>query len=337
MKNNLIELVRQKTDEISFSGVVGFRSDGQSHQEAFGYRDRANKIENTTETRFGLASGTKGFTALGIATLISEGKLELDTTAHLILGTKIKNLHPDITIRQLLAHTSGIGDYYDEDEIGEKDDFILSIPVQDLVSPLDYIPLLEEKKQKFQPGTDSSYSNSGYIALAIVIEVIASIPYQEFVEKMVFAKANMEQSGFFRSDCLPDNTALGYVSKDDPLRTNIFNLPVLGGGDGGAYSTLADMSRFWECLKSFQTLPESTLESFLKAQNTVDDGWYGYGFWIDRKRDYIQLVGHDAGVSFYSSTSRTSEDGFTIISNTSSGAWTLARLIKQNTSDNSRG
>lgn len=329
MTDTSIRKIREKATDISFSGVVSLSHSGRNTQEAFGFRDRANKATNTIDTRFGLASGTKGFTALGIGALIDQGRIGLDTAARSVLGDRISNLHPEITIRQLLAHTSGIGDYYDEDEIGEKDDFVLSIPVQNLISPLDYIPLLEEKNQKFEPDEKSSYSNSGYIALAIIIEVVSKLSYQKFIEEHILSKACMNSSGFFRSDSLPGNTALGYVSEEEPLRTNLFHLPIHGGGDGGAYSTIADMSRFWKRLKAGEIVSDSIIESFLKPQNTVDKGWYGYGFWIDNKRDHIELVGHDAGVSFYSSTSRTAEDGFTVISNTSTGAWPLAKLIKE--------
>lgn len=329
MKNKLKEQIYQKAEETRFSGVVSLAAKEDLFQAAFGYRDRANKLPNTTKTRFGIASGTKGFTALGIAALIDEGKFGLDTFAYTIIGNRIKNLHKNITIRQLLAHTSGIGDYYDEDEIDDTNEFILAIPIQNLVSPLDYIPLLEEKAQKFAPGTDTSYSNSGYITLAIIIELVASMPYQKFIEDVVFSKAQMERSGFFRSDCLPANTALGYISEKDQLRTNIFNLPVLGGGDGGAYSTLEDMNRFWQQVKGAHILPDQSVAPFLKWQNMVGNQGYGYGFWIDDKLDHIKLVGHDAGVSFFSSTSLTRDEQVTIISNTSTGVWPIANIIKE--------
>lgn len=329
MKNKLKEQIYQKVEETSFSGVVSLAANEDLFQAAFGYRDRANKLPNTTETRFGIASGTKGFTALGIAALIDEGKIGLDTFAYTIIGNRVKNLHRNITIRQLLAHTSGIGDYYDEDEIDDTDEFILAIPVQNLGSPLDYIPLLEEKAQKFDPGTDTSYSNSGYITLAIIIELTASMPYQKFIEDVIFSKAQMERSGFFRSDRLPANTALGYISEKDQLRTNIFNLPVLGGGDGGAYSTLEDMNRFWQKVKGAHILPDQSVAPFLKRQNMVGDQGYGYGFWIDDKLDHIKLVGHDAGVSFFSSTSLSRDEQVTVISNTSTGVWPIANLIKE--------
>ncbi|MCB0070530.1 MAG: beta-lactamase family protein [Caldilineaceae bacterium] len=328
MNKNLTERLCRKAEETDFSGVVFLESNGDVFHQAFGDRDRANRLPNTGETRFGLASGTKGFTALGIAALIDAGEFGLDTCARAIVGDRIENLNPDITIGQLLSHTSGIGDYYDEDEIGDSDEFVLGIPVQNLVSPLDYIPLLEEKAQKFPPGTASSYSNSGYIALAIIIELVASMPYQKFIENAVFAPAQMERSGFFRSDCLPADTALGYVSDQERLRTNIFHLPVVGGGDGGAYATAEDMARFWTALKASRIVPLQTLAPFLQPQSTVDNQRYGYGFWFDDKLDHIKLVGLDAGVSFFSSTSPAKDESVTIMSNTSSGAWPLVSLIR---------
>ncbi len=329
MIDELKESICTKTAEVSFSGTVSIRSDEQVYEDAFGLRDRANELPNTVETRFGIASGTKGFTALAIALLIEEGKLSLDTRARSVLGDKIGNLHPEITIQQLLGHTSGIGDHYDEEEIGEGvDDFLLSIPVQNLLSPLDYIPLIEEKSQKFPPGERACYSNGGYVVLAIIVEVVTSIPFHEFVEERIFKAAGMNQSGFFRSDSLPSNTAFGYVSDEDRLKTNIFNLPIVGSGDGGAYSTVSDMYNFWTSLKSGKILPPNMLDAFTSAQNYVDDGWYGFGFWVDKKLDRIELCGYDAGVSFYSSTSRESNDTFTILSNTSKGAGPLVKLIK---------
>lgn len=328
MEKEITEAIQAKADEISFSGVISLKVGNVSYQQASGFRDRANELPNTLETRFATASCTKGFTALAIAKLIDNGAFDLDTTARSLLGDRIKNLHPEITIRQLLSHTSGIGDYLDEDEAGDINEFFLSIPVHRLSSPFDFVPLLEKKNQKFPPGEKSSYSNSGYMLLSIIIELVATIPYQDFVEEHVFTKSGMRRSAFFRSDALPDNTALGYISKDNPLRTNIFNLPIRGGGDGGAYTTVADMERFWEVLKLFTILPQELTDKMTAAHSVVDNSKYGYGFWIDSDWNYISLIGCDAGVSFYSSTNRSNDDGFTVISNTSSGVWPIAKLIK---------
>lgn len=329
MKNQIEELITAKAKEKGFSGIVSVSSPKLSYQFSFGHRDRANRIVPNSETRFGIASGTKGFTALAVAILIQEGVISMETTAHSILGDQMTNLHPKITVKQLLEHTSGIGDHYDEEDIGDDvDSFTLSIPVQNLNSPLDYIPLIEEKAQKFTPGEQAVYSNGGYVVLSMIVEVVSKTPFHEFVEERIFKTAGMTRSGFFRSDSLPSNTALGYLSEKDGLQTNLFKLPIIGSGDGGAYTTQGDMQAFWVALKAGEIVELSVLEPFIVEQNKLDGDWYGYGFWIDKELERIVLVGYDAGVSFYSSTSKDADDVITVISNTSNGAWPVVKLLR---------
>jgi len=316
--------------ESSFSGVVEVVSRKNSFRKAWGLRDRADLIKNEVETRFGIASGTKGFTALGIASLIEEGKIGMETSVLSLLGDRFPELHSSITVGHLLAHTSGIGDHYDEDEIeGGVDDFILSIPVQDLVSPFDYIPLLRGRTQKFAPGEKASYSNGGYVVLAMIIELVSGTPFQRYIEDRIFYRAGMTHSGFFRSDNLPENTALGYLVGKGEFETNLFNLPVIGSGDGGAYSNLKDMKLFWQSLLSFQIVDEATLQPMIKAQNRFESTDYGFGFWIEDEWNFVALEGYDAGVSFYSASSKDLETQFTVISNDRSGAWPILTVLKQ--------
>jgi len=330
MNCDLAEKVDTKAQDSFFSGVVEVVSQKCSIRKSWGYRDRANRLENKAHTRFGIASGTKGFTALAVASLIEVEKFGMETKAVSLLGDRFPELHPSITIEQLLAHTSGVGDHYDEDEIEEcVDDFILSIPVQDLVSPFDYLPLLRGRTQKFVPGEKAWYSNGGYVILAMIVESVSEMPFQRYIEKRVFHRAGMRHSGFFRSDNLPQNTALGYLVDKEEFRTNVFNLPVIGSGDGGVYSNLDDMKLFWQSLLSSQIVAASTLEPMIKAQNKLESTDYGFGFWIEDGGDLVALEGYDAGVSFYSACSKDLETQFTIISNDRSGAWPILKIIKK--------
>lgn len=333
MTDDFTAQIDRKVAEVNFSGVISVNLHGESYQRAFGFRDRANQIRNTMDTRFGIASGTKGFTAVGIGQLIEAGALGFDTTAKSILGDRISNLHPDITIAHLLGHTSGIGDYLDEDEISDWNAFVLPIPVQNLNSPLDYIPLFEAKTQKFTPGERFSYSNGGYILLSMIIEIVGAKPYQEFIKEKVFSTAGMQRSGFFRSDSLPENTAIGYLSTDSS-RSNIFHLPVRGGGDGGAYTTIADMERFWSALKGAQLMGQEIVTTFLTPKESIGNNRsYGYGFYLNEITKEPMLVGHDVGVSFHSRIGLTNNEGFTIISNSftdgTTGAQPLVGLIRE--------
>lgn len=337
MNCDLEAIVDAEAQESSFSGVVEVASRRCSFRKAWGYRDRANRLENETDTRFGIASGTKGFTALGIASLIEKGKIGMETNVFSLLGDRFPELHASITIGHLLAHTSGVGDHYDEDEIEEGvDDFFLSIPVQDLVSPFDYLPLLRERVQKFAPGEKACYSNGGYVVLAMIIERVSETPFQRYIEDRIFHPAGMKNSGFFRSDNLPQNVALGYLVGNEEFKTNVFNLPVIGSGDGGVYSNLDDMKLFWQSLLSFQIVSKATIEPIIKAQNRFESSDYGFGFWIEEGGSFVALEGYDAGVSFYSATSKDLETQFTVISNDRSGAWPILNVLKNEVFQQSR-
>lgn len=327
----LCEHIRAEARKIGFSGVVSVQASDSSYAEAFGHRDRAKYVENQVSTRFGIASGTKGFTAVGVAGLIEQGSVGLDTLVKPILGDRLENLHPDITIRHLLGHTSGVGDYLDEESMGSSNDVVLAIPVQNLMSPDDYLPMLEKAGRKFPPGKRFSYSNSGFVILAMIIEIVSSQPYQDFIEKQVFKRAGMDRSGFFRSDCLPDDTATGYIPDGNSWRSNVFNLPVRGSGDGGAYSNIEDIRNFWHALKSGHLLNTQTVAELLKPRQYCEKDKlnYGYGFWINADTGQVILEGYDAGVSFRSVMRLNDDVGYTVISNTSSGAWPIVRLLNE--------
>ena len=90
---------------------------------------------NTVDTLFATASGTKGLTALTVMSLVERGELGLDTPARSVLGGDLALIDDRVTVEQLLAHRSGIGDYLDEDEVDDNNDYVLTVPVHELVGP----------------------------------------------------------------------------------------------------------------------------------------------------------------------------------------------------------
>src|SRR3712207_547521 len=162
----LTELVDTAVDKHAFSGVVDIRQqDMVLYARAAGYADRSNKIANTLDTRFGIASGTKFFTALAIGKLIEAQQLSFSTKLQECVTLDLPRYSPDITIRHLLTHTSGIPDYYDEEKITDFDNFALNIPCYELRGPRDYLAAFPDEDMKFMPGERFSYSNGGYILL----------------------------------------------------------------------------------------------------------------------------------------------------------------------------
>ena len=121
------------------------------------------------------------------------------------------------------------------------------VPSYSIERPADFLPLFGDLPPYRQPGTEYQYCNAGYIVLALVIEELTGRPFTEVVQERVFDRAGMPASGFFRLDeALPD-VAVGYLPRsgpDAPWRSNIYRVPMIGGGDGGALSTARDLDRF---------------------------------------------------------------------------------------------
>jgi CubicO group peptidase (beta-lactamase class C family) len=313
-----------------FSGVVHVSRRGELLCErAAGMADRAHGVANTPTTRFGLASGSKGFTALTIMSLIADGALALETTVRSVLGDQLDLIDADATVGHLLAHTSGIGDYIDEQDVGDIEDFVLPVPLIQLATTGGYVTLLRGHPQKFRPGDRFEYCNSGFVVLALVAEAVSGSTFHDLAAQRVFAPAGMKETGFPRSDQLSGSDAIGYLRAGDGWRTNQLHLPVRGSGDGGAYSTLGDLAAFWPVLFAGRIVPQPVVEEMVRPHNDVpsESKRYGLGFWIRADRDTVMLEGYDAGVSFRSAYDRASALLYTVISNTTRGAWPVAKLL----------
>jgi CubicO group peptidase (beta-lactamase class C family) len=134
----------------------------------------------------------------------------------------------------------------------------------------------------------------------------------------------MTQTGFLRSDDLPGDAAIGYLDASGS-RSNILHLPVLGSGDGGIYSTVGDIHRFWAALRAGGIVPPEWVETMVRPRSDVAEVSmrYGLGFWLHESSDVVLLVGGDAGVSFHSSHDPASGLTTTLLSNTVNGVWPL--------------
>src|SRR5919201_315049 len=315
--------------ENEFSGVVRVdRTDAAPFVGAFGYADRRWQIANTADTRFALASGAKGFTALTVVSVIEEGTLSLATRARELLGDDLPLIHDDVTVEHLLAHTSGIGDYYDEEVHTDVNAYVMPVPTQELETTEAYLAVLDGYETKFAPGERFAYCNSGFVVLALIAERATGVPFHELVLDRVCRPAGMHDTAFFRSDELPERTAVGYL---DPrsLRTNVFNLPVRGCGDGGIYSTAADIRALWTSFFAGEIVATEWVGEMVRPRSVTKDSRYGLGVWLDSVSEIVWLVGMDAGVSFQSLHDPRSNVTGTVISNTSDGAWPIARYLRE--------
>jgi CubicO group peptidase (beta-lactamase class C family) len=317
--------------ETRFSGVV--RVDGGDDvlvAKAYGFAHRGFGVANTVDTRFAIASGTKGFTALAVMSLIEEGRLSLTTTARSVLGEDLPLIDDRVTVEQLLAHRSGIGDYFDEDLERPITDHVLEVPVHELATIEDHLRVLDGYPTKFPPGERFSYCNGGYVVLALIAERTVGTPYHDLVLQRVCAPAGMADTAFLRSDEVPGRTALGYLDTDGD-GTNVLHLPVRGAGDGGISTTAADVASFWTALFAGRIVSKDRVADMVRPHSDVpaNGARYGLGFWLAASGDVVELHGYDAGISFQTEHDPNTRLTSTVISNTSEGAWPIAEHLDE--------
>ena len=256
-------------------------------EASWGFADHAARVLNSPATRFGLASLTKMFTAVVVATLVRDGRLAFETPVVDVLPAHLRpsTLAAAVSVHHLLCHTSGIADYAEEDENspGYVEDYAalwIERPSYLIERPADFLPLFADLPAYRPPGQLFQYSNAGYILLGLVIEQIAGTSYPEAVQARVLEPAGMTASGFFRLDEAVPNVATGYLSLTSPelpRRTNIYSIPVVGGADGGAMSTTGDLDRFLHAYADGTLLGDLT-EVMLRPHADASDGFFeGYG------------------------------------------------------------
>ena len=299
--------------------------------KAYGLAHRAQQVPNTLDTRFAIASGTKGLTALAVVSLISDGALGLATAARSVLGRDLPLIGDDVTVEHLLAHRSGIGDYLDEEAGVQVTGYVLPVPAQDLADTERYLAVLGGHPAKFPAGERFSYCNGAYVVLALIAERVSGVPFPRLVHERVCAPAGMRDTAFLRSDELPGRTALGYLPIEGTSRTNVFHLPVVGSGDGGIYSTAADITAFWRSLFTGRIVPAGWVAAMVRPRSDVpaQSMRYGLGFWLGRHDSTVILEGLDAGVSFRSVHDPRSAVTHTVISNSSDGAWPITQRLDE--------
>jgi CubicO group peptidase (beta-lactamase class C family) len=322
-------------DEVAlrerFSGVVRVERAGVTEVEAaYGFADRAHEIPNRTDTVFGTASGAKTFTALAVLSLVEDGTLDLTTTARSLLSDDLPLIADDVTIEHLLAHTSGIGDYLDEDQYDDLADHLLDVPVHTLVTAEDYLPILDGYPIVSPAGERFAYNNGGYVLLAILAERASGTAYHDLVRTRVTEPAGMVDTAFLRSDELPGRAAFGYLAADG-LRSNILHLPVVGVGDGGIYSTLADLRAFWDALFAGRIVPEARVAEMVRPRSDwpEEEHRYGLGIHCAAEGEAVWLEGYDTGVSFVCQRWPSTGTAYTVIANWTDGAWPLVKLLDE--------
>jgi CubicO group peptidase (beta-lactamase class C family) len=332
---SLTEKVREIMEQKDFSGVVMCKHNSQTlFQLVRGYANRSDELLNDINTRFGIASGCKLFTAVSICQLVEQGEFTLDSKLKDVLNLTFPAWDPDITVHQLLTHTSGVPDYFDEDIMDDFSALWKDRPVYMMRNLSDFLPMFQHLPMKSAPGELFHYNNAAFIVLGLIVEQYTGVAFTTYVEEHIFKRCGMQHSGYFLTDQLPRNTAIGYIDADDGTWTsNIFSIPVQGGADGGAYVTAPDMIQFWDALLEHTLLGEEMTRYLLTPHAHDEDGeYYGLGIWLELREEEIfktHVMGFDPGVSFMSGVYPKHRVQLVVISNEESGPYPITLAVEE--------
>lgn len=306
---------------------------------ARGFADIANEIPNTLETKLATASAGKVFVAVAILQLIEKGVLRFEDTLGKLLDFPLGHIDPDVTIEQLLTHTSGVPDYFDESVMHAYEALWADYPNYKIRSNADLLPLFMHKPMMYPRGNKFQYNNTGFVLLAMILEKITALPFDESLKTQIFDACCMNSTGYYELDRLPAKCANSYIFDEQTgtFRTNIYSIDVKGTGAGGAFTTVGDIASFWASLLSHQLLSPDMTQKMLSYQSGNEkDGYYGYGIWLKKTEEksfspYFQ--GCDPGVSFLSAHDWKTNITVTLVSNYCDNVWKIMRKIRENLFD----
>ena len=325
--------------DSNFRGNICIVKDGEIlYEKVSGFADLANEILNTIETRFASASAGKVFVAVGILQLIEQGKIKFEDTLGKLLDMDLHNIDGAVTVEQLLTHTSGVPDYFDESVMDEYEELWVDYPNYKIRHNSDLLPLFIDKPMMYERGEKFQYNNTGYVLLAMIIEKVTGKYFDEYLQERVFDVCGMKSTGYYELDRLPARCANNYIycpeTKD--FRTNIFSVDVKGTGAGGAFITVKDIINFWTNLIDGKLISKELVAKMLSKQSgdgmDSEEGYYGYGVWIidnPEGEDFVYFQGCDPGVSFISEYNPNNHMISVLVSNYGDNVWKEMRGIRE--------
>lgn len=247
----LDEALRKAAAEDRFSGVVlAAKGNKPVFLKSYGLANRDAKTPVREDTLFDIGSINKMFTSVAVLRLAQEGKLGLDDP----LGKHLKGFPAEVankvTLRQLLRHRSGMGDYLTHPKFREDPRRFKTVG--------DYLEIARSEPLRFEPGTQQSYSNMGYVVLGAVVEAVTGRSYYDVIDDYVYKPAGMKSSGSFDRTSGAKNMAIGYSARARGASAGVGAgagpAPVTdryspkGSPAGGGFSTAEDLWRFMNAL-----------------------------------------------------------------------------------------
>jgi CubicO group peptidase (beta-lactamase class C family) len=301
------QIVCQEIDPQGPGVAVAVVKDGEPvHLKGYGLANLEWKCPIRTDTVFRLASITKQFTATAILLLERQGKLHLDDSV-----TRYLPDYPThgrtITITHLLNHTSGIKSYT------SLSTFQADLSKKDL-APGELLASFKDLPLEFEPGTRFLYNNSGYHLLGLIIEQIAGMSYDHFIQQYIFQPLGMNHSYYMHNEAIIPQRASGYTKTREGYRQADYLNMMIPYAAGSLGSTVEDLIRWDAALREGRLLDASTQERMYTPVQLTDGRTEEYGFGV-RITSYEghRLIGHGGGMpGFHTFLARFLDDQTTI-------------------------
>jgi CubicO group peptidase (beta-lactamase class C family) len=310
-------LKQLKSEYDLYGSILIAKGDNILLEKYYGYEDVGKKIPITNKTLFNVASGGKMFTALCIAKLVEENKLKYDDKITKYLsGFSDQTNAEKITIHNLLSHTSGIAEYWTD----ENDKAVYSA-----TNINDYLKLVYKSGFDFDAGTKYQYCNSNYILLGAIIEKVTGKSFYNFVQETIFNPAGMNSSGYINH--ASPNTAMPLTRGTNGADWIEAEHGIKGSSAGGAYSNVEDILKFSDALKNDKIISQKSLVKMITPKNNAVkeamDFEYGYGFILSKSAQEISY-GHGGtaqGVNFEFRYFPRTDVTFVVFCNQNNGAY----------------
>ncbi|MFC8563550.1 serine hydrolase domain-containing protein [Peribacillus frigoritolerans] len=296
-----VKQAMRDTLQLGYPGILAKTAEGgKTWGYAAGVADLSTKKPMKTDFRFRIGSVTKTFIATVLLQLAGENRLNLDDSIEKWLPGVIQGNGYDsnqITIRQILNHTSGIADYIKSKDFDIKD-------TKKSYTAEEFVKMGVSLPPDFAPGKGWSYSNTGYVLLGILIEKVTGNSYAEEVENRIIEP--LELSNTFlpgNSTVIPGTMhARGYERYDGESELKDVTYSNPGSSDGDLISTADDLNKFFSYLLSGKFLKEQQLKQMLTTVPTGIKGIDGYGLGIYETKlpNHVSIWGHAGGVPGFS-------------------------------------
>jgi CubicO group peptidase (beta-lactamase class C family) len=293
--------------------------------KSYGMADRESKRPNTLGTPINLGSMNKMFTGLAISQLVAQGKLKYtDTVGQFLPDYPNEQVRNEVTVHQLLTHTSGLGSYWNPAYAESKNT---------LQSTGDFARLFENEPLIFDPGTGDEYSNAGPVVLGLIIEAITGQDYYDYIRQHVYQPAAMEHSDHYDKFENISGKATGYfaVIEGGEEISNFDDLGRVGSPAGGGYASANDLLKFATALYDGTLIDPDHREQMTTMKTPDERGGYAY-LYLDGRINGKRYIGHNGGAPGISAEFAVFPDsGYVLIvlANNENGATAVAYQVRQ--------